>query len=97
MAAPQNHILSPNIGPGPGDINGSGNVMGAPSMATAMAPTLARPARPPPPPLDTMRAYRACLNCRNRKSKCDLDINQGRPVSEEGISFTTTELGILLR
>ncbi|KAE8452940.1 hypothetical protein EG329_012127 [Mollisiaceae sp. DMI_Dod_QoI] len=35
--------------------------------------------RPPPPPLDTMRAYRACLNCRNRKSKCDLDINQGRP------------------
>lgn len=36
--------------------------------------------RPPPPPLDTMRAYRACLNCRGRKSKCDLDINQGRPV-----------------
>lgn len=28
---------------------------------------------------DTMRAYRACLNCRNRKSKCDLDLNQGRP------------------
>ncbi|PMD27036.1 hypothetical protein NA56DRAFT_667506 [Hyaloscypha hepaticicola] len=26
-----------------------------------------------------MRAYRACLNCRNRKSKCDLDINGGRP------------------
>lgn len=40
-----------------------------------------QPPRPPPPPLDTMRAYRACLNCRNRKSKCDLDINQGRPVS----------------
>ncbi|KAG9237315.1 hypothetical protein BJ875DRAFT_165068 [Amylocarpus encephaloides] len=38
-----------------------------------------RPARPPPPPLDSMRAYRACLNCRNRKSKCDLDINGGRP------------------
>lgn len=35
--------------------------------------------RPPPPPLDTMRAYRACLNCRNRKSKCDLDLNGGRP------------------
>ncbi|RDL37968.1 uncharacterized protein BP5553_05401 [Venustampulla echinocandica] len=35
--------------------------------------------RPLPPPLDTMRAYRACLNCRNRKSKCDLDANQGRP------------------
>ncbi|RKF55225.1 putative zn2 cys6 dna-binding protein [Golovinomyces cichoracearum] len=30
-------------------------------------------------PSDTMRAYRACLNCRNRKSKCDLDLNQGRP------------------
>ncbi|KAH8587710.1 hypothetical protein B0O99DRAFT_526359 [Bisporella sp. PMI_857] len=26
-----------------------------------------------------MRAYRACLNCRGRKSKCDLDINGGRP------------------
>jgi hypothetical protein len=39
------------------------------------------PSRPPPPPLDSMRAYRACLNCRNRKSKCDLDINAGRPVS----------------
>ncbi|CAD6500195.1 BgTH12-04298 [Blumeria graminis f. sp. triticale] len=30
-------------------------------------------------PLDAMRAYRACLNCRNRKSKCDLNLNQGRP------------------
>ncbi|PQE07443.1 hypothetical protein CJF30_00007160 [Rutstroemia sp. NJR-2017a BBW] len=39
------------------------------------------PSRPPPPPLDSMRAYRACLNCRNRKSKCDLDINAGRPFS----------------
>ncbi|KAJ5051420.1 uncharacterized protein L3040_001199 [Drepanopeziza brunnea f. sp. 'multigermtubi'] len=29
--------------------------------------------------LDAMRAYRACLHCRNRKSKCDLDPNQGRP------------------
>lgn len=37
--------------------------------------------RKPPVPLDQMRAYRACLNCRNRKSRCDLDINQGRPVS----------------
>ncbi|PMD30115.1 hypothetical protein L207DRAFT_520500 [Hyaloscypha variabilis F] len=44
------------------------------------APTSAAPpSRPPPPPVDTMRAYRACLNCRNRKSKCDLDFNQGRP------------------
>lgn len=31
--------------------------------------------------LDSMRAYRACLNCRNRKSKCDLDPNGGKPVS----------------
>jgi hypothetical protein len=30
-----------------------------------------------------MRAYRACLNCRNRKSKCDLDPNGGRPVSTD--------------
>ncbi|RKF61706.1 putative zn2 cys6 dna-binding protein [Erysiphe neolycopersici] len=35
--------------------------------------------KPIPAPLDTMRAYRACLNCRNRKSKCDLGINQGKP------------------
>jgi hypothetical protein len=49
--------------------------------------TSARPARPPLPPLDTMRAYRACLNCRNRKSKCDLDTNQGRPVSWEAVPF----------
>lgn len=46
------------------------------------------PSRPPPPPLDTMRAYRACLNCRNRKSKCDLDINQGRPVSSISVDET---------
>ncbi|KAH7305103.1 hypothetical protein BKA65DRAFT_416023, partial [Rhexocercosporidium sp. MPI-PUGE-AT-0058] len=26
-----------------------------------------------------MRAYRACLHCRNRKSKCDLDPNGGKP------------------
>lgn len=38
--------------------------------------------RPVPLPLaDTMRAYRACLNCRNRKSRCDLDPNGGKPVS----------------
>ncbi|KAI6248148.1 hypothetical protein HI914_03754 [Erysiphe necator] len=35
--------------------------------------------KPTSAPLDTMRAYRACLNCRSRKSKCDLDINQGKP------------------
>ncbi|CZT09159.1 uncharacterized protein RCO7_04039 [Rhynchosporium graminicola] len=30
-------------------------------------------------PADPMRAYRACLHCRNRKSKCDLEPNNGRP------------------
>lgn len=30
---------------------------------------------------DPMRAYRACIHCRNRKTKCTLDINGGRPVS----------------
>lgn len=49
--------------------------------------------RPPPPPLDTMRAYRACLNCRGRKSKCDLDINQGRPV---GLIFPPLLISLLV-
>ncbi|CAG8979931.1 hypothetical protein HYALB_00013515 [Hymenoscyphus albidus] len=31
------------------------------------------------PPLESMRAYRACLNCRSRKSKCYLEANGGRP------------------
>jgi hypothetical protein len=30
---------------------------------------------------DPMRAYRACIHCRNRKTKCTLDLNGGRPVS----------------
>ncbi|TVY45542.1 hypothetical protein LSUB1_G001354 [Lachnellula subtilissima] len=64
------------------------NMSMPPMMQPVMVPNLdpnapqitsTRPVRPPPPPLDTMRAYRACLNCRNRKSKCDLDVNQGRP------------------
>lgn len=69
---------------------GLANVTSAPSLPPMMPPaslnqlsqpplTQIPPSRPPPPPLDTMRAYRACLNCRNRKSKCDLDLNQGRP------------------
>ena len=52
--------------------------------------------RPPPPPLDTMRAYRACLNCRGRKSKCDLDINQGRPVRLVSIPSPTLSYAITL-
>lgn len=31
--------------------------------------------------LDAMRAYRACLHCRSRKTKCNLDVNGGKPVS----------------
>jgi hypothetical protein len=85
MAGPQNML--PPLGVG------LANVTSAPSLPPMMPPaslnqlsqpplTQVPPSRAPPPPLDTMRAYRACLNCRNRKSKCDLDINQGRPVSE---------------
>lgn len=48
----------------------------------------------PPPPLDTMRAYRACLNCRGRKSKCDLDVNQGRPVSLWRFSWSSVFDGV---
>lgn len=29
---------------------------------------------------DVMRAYRACLHCRSRKTKCNLDANNGKPV-----------------
>lgn len=32
------------------------------------------------PVVDPMRAYRACLHCRSRKTKCNLDANGGRPV-----------------
>jgi hypothetical protein len=35
--------------------------------------------------LDAMRAYRACLHCRSRKTKCNLDVNGGKPVSVTGI------------
>jgi hypothetical protein len=37
--------------------------------------------------VDPMRAYRACLNCRGRKSRCDLDINNGRPVRQHDINI----------
>ena len=32
-------------------------------------------------PLDSMKVYRACVNCRGRKNRCDLDPNSGRLVS----------------
>ena len=102
MAAPQNSNVLPPITDAGNSIGNSMAVSTAPIMPPLMQPTMGpnppqmtsgRPARPPPPPLDTMRAYRACLNCRNRKSKCDLDINQGRPVSWEAVLFV--ELAML--
>ncbi len=49
---------------------------------TALGFTQNQPrATAPLPPLESMRAYRACLHCRSRKTKCTLDANGGRPVS----------------
>lgn len=91
MAAQVPHNILPPIATG-----ASVNIMSTPSMGIDVMnpvpgqpqnrvpdPTPqngAEPHRPGPAPLDSMRAYRACLNCRNRKSKCDLDLNAGRPV-----------------
>jgi hypothetical protein len=63
----------------------------SPNTANAMpgdaskADGTAVPARPGV--VDPMRAYRACLNCRGRKSRCDLDINNGRPVRQQDINI----------
>jgi hypothetical protein len=68
------------MSPAAGQLDSNADIMTRPQPT--QAPQTQDPLRrPPAPPLDTMRAYRACLNCRNRKSKCDLDINGGRPVS----------------
>jgi len=83
MSGEQNAPLAP-LGP-----STNTSITTAPTMGNLMNPVdpdmsitgADPPARKLPPPLDTMRAYRACLNCRGRKSKCDLDINGGRPVS----------------
>lgn len=77
---------------GSGRDSGAANNGGTPA-APAPAPAAGGNKRPPPPPLDTMRAYRACLNCRGRKSKCDLDINQGRPV---GLIFPPLLISLLV-
>jgi hypothetical protein len=53
---------------------------GVASAADAAANASSQPAAPVSAP-DPMRAYRACIHCRNRKTKCTLDINGGRPVS----------------
>lgn len=41
-----------------------------------------------PPFNDPMRAYRACLHCRSRKTKCNLDANGGRPVGNNFIDLS---------
>ena len=64
-----------------GNLNGMSRENGSGGEERAGGGSVGGSGRKPPVPLDQMRAYRACLNCRNRKSKCDLDINQGRPVS----------------
>lgn len=72
-----NHIPSPNT---------AGSMAGtAPDPEASTAPSR-------PSVADPMRAYRACLNCRGRKSKCDLDFNNGRPVS---LSYPHISLGLM--
>lgn len=78
--------------PATGLQDSNADIMGRPQLPQAPQPTQDPPRRPPPPPLDTMRAYRACLNCRNRKSKCDLDINGGRPVSLASCLFVHLDI-----
>lgn len=41
---------------------------------------------------DPMRAYRACLHCRGRKTKCNLEANGGRPVSLFDLKFMKNNL-----
>ncbi|KAL2073889.1 hypothetical protein VTL71DRAFT_11215 [Oculimacula yallundae] len=76
-----NPMLPPLGAPGNPISNSSIPNMSAPNT---MSPLMNGPSSqvqggPSQPPVDAMRAYRACLHCRNRKSKCDLDPNGGRP------------------
>jgi len=90
MSSGQHHHITPALSPHGPSTNASITI--APTMGNLMNPVpkdmsiaaheSPQPVRKVPPPLDTMRAYRACLNCRSRKSKCDLDSNGGRPVSD---------------
>jgi hypothetical protein len=87
---PINYTSAPNpapVGgmmgnPVPGGQTSNADVSGSQIQPPPPQQGLQPSSRPAPLPLDQMRAYRACLNCRNRKSKCDLDINGGRPVSD---------------
>lgn len=87
---PINYTSAPNTAPVggmmgnpvPGGQTSNADVNGPQIQPPPPQQGLQPPSRPAPLPLDQMRAYRACLNCRNRKSKCDLDINGGRPVSD---------------
>jgi hypothetical protein len=81
MAAPPPHSMVPPVASGDVNIHTPSpiirNPMAGPASNADDPPASSRPH----PASDPMRAYRACLNCRNRKSKCDLDVNGGRPVS----------------
>ncbi|KAG4443349.1 hypothetical protein IFR05_001138 [Cadophora sp. M221] len=59
---------------------GSGHAEGGIGQSAAQSNTQTNVTpQPTEKPFDAMRAYRACLHCRNRKSKCDLDPNGGKP------------------
>ena len=97
MAVPQNNTLPPLSvtmsgmmnpvinQPGPNTHPNTGNLGRPAPPSNPQAQDSLRHPPQPPPPLDQMRAYRACLNCRNRKSKCDLDVNGGRPVRSRAL------------
>ena len=67
---------------------------GAGAATTAAANGPALPASVSAPP-DPMRAYRACLHCRSRKTKCTLDSNGGRPVSVTILFFEISMVQML--
>lgn len=74
--------ILPTLMAGPSTSNAASNNFAMPPPPSAES----EPAAPSErhgglPPLESMRAYRACLNCRSRKSKCYLEANGGRPVS----------------
>lgn len=88
MTESANISILPTLMAGPSNSNGNGNGNAASNNFAMPPPPNAEPEPPASserqgglPPLESMRAYRACLNCRSRKSKCYLEANGGRPVS----------------
>jgi hypothetical protein len=72
-------------------VGGVASIATSVASATAVAPALVNSP-------DPMRAYRACLHCRSRKTKCTLDMNGGRPVSIDipTVSYYATAVRVLL-